>query len=619
MILNKYPLWKNLLVIFILLFSILYSLPNVFGEDPAVQISGIGQAKVDAALLAKVKETMRLASLSTKSIKEENHTLLIRCSDVDVQLKIKDQLKTSLGDNYSVALNLASASPHWLSLLGASPMKLGLDLRGGVHFTLAVDLPSVINQSLESTQRSMETELREANIRYLGIVLQKGNQLSLLFRDQESTLSAITNLKRHFPQFVFSRDESGKFIIQAELTPAAVTEIHQRAIEQTMTTLRNRVNELGVSEAMVQQQGSDRIAVDLPGVQDTARAKEILGGTATLEFKMMDVEHDVRTALSGHVIPGSKLYPYEERAVLLKNQIILTGTSITDASSGFGEDGRAAVNIRLGGGGEGLFRRVTSQNIGKPMAIVFVETKMATEEKDGQMMRVAHKKEHVISVATIRSALPNNFQITGLSSQTESRDLALMLRAGALPAAIDFVEERTIGPQLGAENIQQGINALLVGMVIIVLFMGFYYRLFGVIADIALLANLLLLVALLSVLGATLTLPGIAGIVLTLGMAVDANVLIFERIREEWRNGTTLQKSIHAGYERAFSTILDANITTLIVSFVLFGLGTGPIKGFAITLSLGIITSMLTGIFFARAMVNKLYGGRQVHKLSIGI
>lgn len=616
---NRYPLWKNLLVIFILIFGALYSLPNLFGEDPAVQVSGIGETKVDAALLTKINDILVAAHLPIRSLEEENHTALIRTTDIDTQLKIKDQLKTGLGDHYSVALNLASASPHWLSMIGASPMKLGLDLRGGVHFTLAVDIVSVINQFLEGAGRSMETQLREANIRYLSITLQKGSRLALMFRDQESLTSALEELHRHFPQFVFSRDAKEPLVLQAELAPASISEIRQRAIEQTMTTLRNRVNELGVSEAMVQQQGADRIAVDLPGIQDTARAKEVLGGTATLEFKMVDVEHDVRTAMAGHPTPGAKLYPYEDRVVLLKNQIILTGNSITDASSSFGEDGRAAVSIRLGGGGEGLFHRMTAQNIGKPMAIVFVETKMTTENVDGKPTRIAHKQERVISVATIRSALPNNFQITGLSSPEEARDLSLMLRAGALPAAIDIVEERTIGPQLGAENIKQGIHALLAGMAIIIAFMMVYYRFFGLIADIALLVNLLLLVALLSVLGATLTLPGIAGIVLTLGMAVDANVLIFERIREELRNGNTIQKSIHAGYERAFSTILDANITTLIVSFVLFGIGTGPVKGFAVTLSLGIVTSMLTGILFARALVNKIYGHRNVHKLSIGI
>lgn len=619
MILNRYPIWKNALVVLILIFALIYSLPNLFGEDPAVQVSGIGDTPVDAALVTKIKDNLAQAQLPIKSLEQEDHSVLIRCTDVDMQLKIKEQLKSLLGEDYSVALNLASASPHWLTAIGANPMKLGLDLRGGVHFTLEVDVSSVMTQYLEGSVRSMETELREANIRYISITPQRNNQINLIFRDEENADKAMSELRRRVPQYTFARDPKNQLIIQSAIAPNEINIIRQRAIDQTMTTLRNRVNELGVSEALVQQQGTDRIAVDLPGVQDTARAKEVLGGTATLEFKLMDIEHDSRTAAAGHPVPGAKLYQYETRQILLKNQVILTGNSITDASTSFGEDGRPAVNIRLGGGGEGLFHRMTAQNIGKPMAIVFVETKMATENINGQPTRVPHKKEHVISVATIRSALPNSFQITGLNSPNEARDLSLMLRAGALPAAIDIVEERTIGPQLGAENIQMGINALLVGMGIIILFMVFYYRTFGFVADLAIIANLLLLVALMSVLGATLTLPGIAGIVLNLGMAVDANVLIFERIREEIRNGNTIQKSIHAGYERAYSTILDANVTTLIVSFVLFGVGTGAVKGFAVTLSLGIFTSMLTGILCARALVNKIYGHRQVNKLSIGI
>src|SRR3989338_1780040 len=620
MVLNKYPLWKNSLIFFIVLFSFIYSLPNFYGENPAIQISEVGNNTLSPELIQKIKSFVEKNHFPIKSLEEEkNHTILIRTNDVDVQLALKEALRFFLGDNYTVALNLASASPAWLTFLGATPMKLGLDLRGGVHFTLQVDTASVIKQYLEGTIRSIETNLRETNIRYTHLLSGQSNEIDLVFRDQENFVKASDHLPGDFPQFDFARDQKNQFIITATLKSSEITTLRQHAIEQTMTTLRNRVNELGVSEAMVQQQGLDRIAVDLPGIQDTARAKEVLGGTATLEFKMVDVDHDVRSALSGSLISGSRLYHYDNRPVILKNQIILTGNSITDASSGFGEEGRPAVNIRLGGGGEGLFHRVTAQNIGKPMAIVFVETKFATKIEEGKSVRIAYKKERVISVATIRSALPNHFQITGLSSSNESRYLSLMLRAGALPAAIDIVEERTIGPQLGAENVKLGVQALLIGMGIIMIFMVFYYGLFGFISDLAIFANLLLLIALLSVLGATLTLPGIAGIVLNVGMAVDANVLIFERIREEWRNGVSLQKSIHAGYERAFSTILDANVTTLIVSFVLFGVGTGAIKGFAITLSLGILTSMFASILFARAIVNKVYGQRVVKSLSIGV
>lgn len=618
MLLNRYPFWKNAFVVLMLLFGLLYALPNLYGEDPAVQVEVKRSASMNQEVEARVQNTLKTLAISPKAIELSSQGLLIRCHSVDEQLKVKEALVESLGEQYSVALNLASASPKWLSWIGASPMKLGLDLRGGVHFTLAIDIPTVLTQSLEGFSRNLEASMREQSIRYVSVT-PNSQGLQLVFRDQENFDRALKYLKPHFMQFDFEKDPKSQFILLANLTSSEMTALRQRAVDQTMTTLRNRVNELGVSEALVQQQGLDRIAVDLPGIQDTARAKEVLGGTATLEFKLVDAEHDVRTALAGHPVPGSRLYPYENRSVLLKNQIVLTGNAITDAASGFGEDGRAAVNIRLGGGGEVAFHRITGQNIGRPLAIVFVETKIATKNEEGKRVRVVNKKEKVISVATIRSALPPSFQITGLSDPMEARDLALLLRAGALPAPIDIVEERTIGPQLGAENIHQGMLAIAVGMCLVVVFLVAYYRLFGLIADLALLANLLLLVALLSVLGATLTLPGIAGIVLTLGMAVDANVLIFERIREELQHGQGIQKSIHAGYERAFTTILDANITTLIVSFVLFGIGTGPIKGFAITLSLGILTSMLTGILFARALVNKIYGQRHVAQLSIGI
>lgn len=618
MLLNRYPFWKNAFVVLMLFFGLLYALPNLYGEDPAVQVEVKRSASMNQEMETRVQNTLKTLAISPKAIEKSSQGLLIRCHSVDEQLKVKEALFDSLGEQYSVALNLASASPKWLSWIGASPMKLGLDLRGGVHFTLAIDIPTVLAQSLEGFSRNLEASMREQSIRYVSVT-PHSQGLQLVFRDQENFDRALKYLKPHFTQFDFEKDPKSQFILLANLTSSEMTALRQRAVDQTMTTLRNRVNELGVSEALVQQQGLDRIAVDLPGIQDTARAKEVLGGTATLEFKLVDAEHDVRTALAGHPVPGSRLYPYENRSVLLKNQIVLTGNAITDAASGFGEDGRAAVNIRLGGGGEVAFHRITGQNIGRPLAIVFVETKIATKNEEGKRVRVVNKKEKVISVATIRSALPPSFQITGLSDPIEARDLALLLRAGALPAPIDIVEERTIGPQLGAENIRQGILAIAVGMCLVVVFLVAYYRLFGLIADLALLANLLLLVALLSVLGATLTLPGIAGIVLTLGMAVDANVLIFERIREELQHGQGIQKSIHAGYERAFTTILDANITTLIVSFVLFGIGTGPIKGFAITLSLGILTSMLTGILFARALVNKIYGQRHVAQLSIGI
>lgn len=620
MAINQYPRWKNLLIFFILLLGAFYALPNIYGEDPAVQISGISDTKVDDGTQQQVKQMIAASNFPIKSIQMDDHTLLIRLTNTDTQLALKDLLKNALGEHYSVALNLAPASPTWLEKLGGSPMKLGLDLRGGVHFALDVDIDSVISQHLDGNIKSLETELRESNIRYANISKKGNTQIDIQFRDALSMSDALDYLRRHYPDLTFTKVQTpDSFELLGSLVTDSLNELRQHAVEQTMTTLRNRVNELGVSEAMVQQQGLERIAVDLPGIQDTARAKEILGGTATLEFRLEDVTHDPRLAIHGLVPPGTKLYTYNNSPVLLKTQIILSGNSITDASTSYGEDGQPAVNIRLGGGGEGLFHRATAENVGKPLAIVYVETKTETQTINGKLVKIPHRHERVISIATIHSALPNNFQITGLRSEQEARDLALLLRAGALPAPTEIVEERTIGPQLGAQNIRLGIYSLLIGMSLIIVFMAFYYQLFGLFADIALLANLILLVAFLSLLGATLTLPGIAGIVLTVGMAVDANVLIFERIREEFRNGASTQSSIHAGYEKAFNTILDANITTLIVAAVLFGVGTGPVKGFAITLTLGLLTSMFTAILLTRSLVNQIYGGKQTKKLSIGL
>jgi len=617
--LNRYPLWKNLLLVFTLLLGIIYAAPNLYGADPAVQISSIHHTKIDEKVVDHVKSVLNTAKLSYKSI-ETDHDILVRFQDTDTQLKAKDLIKQTIGDNYTVALNLAPATPHWLIALKANPMNLGLDLRGGVNLLLSVDTDSVVTQRLEGEVRNIGVAFRNAKVRYLDLSRTKNNTIIMLFRDEENFKKAYEILNTQFHQLLIKRPENKTFQLIATFSPATLDEIHQYTVEQTMTTLRNRVNELGLAEAIVQQQGTERISVELPGIQDTARAQEILGGTATLEFHMVDQEHDARSAASGFLPPGSQLYTYENHPVLLKSQIILSGSSITDASAGFGEDGMPAVNIRLGGGGESLFHRITGENIGKLMSIVFVETKTITQNVDGKPQKISKKSNRVISIATIQSALPNYFQITHMSDPEEAKNLSLLLRAGALPAPIEIIEERTIGPQLGIENIHKGILSVVVGFILIVTFMAFYYRLFGLIADLALLFNLVLLIALLSILGATLTLPGIAGIVLTVGMAVDANVLIFERIREELRNQSPIQASIHTGYERAFATILDANITTLIVALVLFSIGTGPVKGFAVTLSLGLLTSMLTAIIFTRAIVNVLFGRqRNLKRLPIGI
>lgn len=622
--LNKYPLWKNLLLIAVLVFGFIYAAPNLYVEDPAVQISmppnpSVGEARI---LYVKTKAVLDSAKLPIKDFAISKQEVLIRFYDTDTQLQAKDLLKASLGDDYTVAVNLASSTPNWLSTIGAHPMKLGLDLRGGVQFTLEVDIDSVIKQRLEAVSKNVSDTLRNANIRYAAVVPQKQGVL-IGFRDRDNLVNALPLLQRQLPEIEFVENSQGdRYQLVGAWTQQGLNTIRQNAIDKTMTTLRNRVNELGVAEPVVQQQGANRIVVELPGIQDTVRAQQILGGTATLEFRLVDLVHDPRTALATGVTPiGSKLYrnTFSEQPILLQDQVVLTGNSITDAAASFGEDGRPSVSISLGGGGESYFHRITGQNVGKPLAIVYVETRVQSQTINGKTVLIPKKVERVISAPIIQTALPSTFEITGLNDADNSRNLALMLRSGALPATIYVVESRTIGPQLGAENIHRGVISIIIGFILAITFMALYYQVFGLIADIALAMNLVLLVAVLSLLGMTLTLPGMAGIVLTVGMAVDANVLIFERIREELRNGASPQASIHAGYERALATIIDANVTTLIAALVLFGIGTGPVKGFAVTLSLGLITSMLTGLMFGRALINWIFGGRPVKKLPIGI
>jgi preprotein translocase subunit SecD len=617
---NRYPLWKNALLIFLLFLGLIYASPNLFGDDPAIQISGKHGTPVSEDTLKSIKQILDKDGMVVRKIDLSKQNILVRFQDTDTQLKAQDVIKNILGDNYNVALNLAPATPAWLNAIGAIPVKLGLDLRGGVHFLLDVDIDSVLAHHQEGNVSSLMTSLHEKNIRYTDInFVPKDNTILLSFRESNQQNAAMTYLPSQFPDLSFT--ETDPLHLNAAFKPASLQNIRQAALDQTMMTLRNRVNELGVSEAIVQQQGSDRVSVDLPGIQDTAYAKEILGGTATLEFHLQDISNDPSAAKNTGINPiGSTLYSSDDGPVLLKNQVVLTGNSITDAFASFdSETGKPDVVIRLGGGGERLFHHITAQNVGKPMATVYIETNSETQTINGKKVKIQKKTAHVINTAIINSALGNNFQITGLAQQ-ESRNLALLLRAGALPAAINYEEERTVGPTLGQENIHKGILSIEAALIIVIIFMATYYRLFGFIADIALLSNLILLVALLSILGATLTLPGIAGIVLTLGMAVDANVLIFERIREELRNGATPQASIYAGYERALVTIVDANITTLIVAMVLFGIGTDAVKGFAVTLTLGILTSMLTAVMFTRALVNYIYGSKShLKQISIGI
>jgi preprotein translocase subunit SecD len=616
---NHYPLWKNVSLILLVIIGLLYSIPNLYSEDPVLQISATPPENV-ASAMERVTKVLSSADLHAKSIKLDGDHIEVRFNSTDAQLLASDLLRRDLGAQYTVALNLVTSTPAWLRAIGATPMKQGLDLRGGVHLLLEVDIDSVINRRYEGLVKNIGHELRTSGVRYSGIhyVVNKG--VDLRFRTAQLRDEGLDDLSDKFPGFTFTKQDKN-FGLMISLSESEITQIRQNTIEQTMGILRNRVNELGVGEAVVQQQGNMRVAVDLPGIQDAARAKQILGGTATLYFYLVDIEHDPVKAQQTGITPlNSKLYMHDGAPMLLKRQVVLSGDSITSAVSSMDDQSALpAVQIQLGGGGEGLFSQITKENIGKRMAIVFVETKTMTHMIDGKEKHITHRTERIISAPVIQSALGNNFQITGLSDVQEAANLALLLRAGSLPAAIYPVEERTVGPTLGRENIERGMISLAVGMGLILILMLAYYRTFGLIANIALLLNLVFLCALLSIIGATLTLAGIAGIVLTVGMAVDANVLIYERIREELRNGMTTKSAIYAGYERAFATIWDANITTLIVAIVLFAVGAGPVRGFAVTLSLGLVTSMITGVTVTRAIVNVLYGRGQRKKLPIGI
>ena len=617
--LNRYPLWKYILILVVLVVGVVYALPNLFGSDPAIQISATRTTKVDNTTYTQVQNLLQGNQIPIRSIVLDENGLLVRFKNVEDQLKSSDLLRKLLGNDYTVALNLASAAPAWLESINALPMYLGLDLRGGLHFLIEVDTETVMAQAYERYVNDIRGLLRSNKIRYL-TVSQQGDALVLKFRDSELRDKARDVVRAEYRELVLSDDEQGgAFLLRASLSEPAIKDIKKGALQQNVTTLRNRVNELGVAEPVIQQQGEDRIVVQLPGIQDSAQAKQILSATATLEFRLVDTEHSVQEALAGKVPPGSRLYKERNGTpVLLKKRLIITGDRITNASSGFDqESGGPAVFINLDGAGARIMAKTTKENLKKPMAVVFIEHKSETKEVNGKLVTTSRKVEEVINVATIQGVFSKRFQITGLDSVKESHNLALLLRAGALAAPIRIVEERTIGPSLGQDNIDQGTRSVVIGMLLVIVFMVMYYRGFGLVANLALLVNLVLIVALLSMLQATLTLPGIAGIVLTVGMAVDANVLIFERIREELRNGNTPQSSINAGYEKALSTIADANITTLIAAVVLYIFGTGPIKGFAITLSIGIVTSMFTAIMGTRAVINLFVAGRKIKKLSI--
>jgi len=615
---NHYPAWKNALIIAIILIGGLYATPNLFDDDYAVQVSASRQAKVDLALMSEVEAALKAQSIDYKRAELDGERLLIRFADADTQLQAKEIINNAIKGDYIVALNLAATTPDWLAAFGAEPMNLGLDLRGGVHFLMEVDMDAAVKQALNSYASEFRTLLRDEKIRYKKIHIESGKVI-VGFRSIEHRDQAQTKMEREYNQLEIEvLEDAVTPSLAMSLTEVALRETRTTALQQNIITLRNRINELGVAEPTVQQQGDSRIVVQLPGVQDTAQAKKILGATATLEFRLVDNEHDVQDALNGRVPANSKLYQRRNgQAILLSKRVMLTGEHIINAASTLDQNGSPSVSITLDGKGARAFSNVTRDNIGNPMAVVFIESKVETREIDGELVKVRRQMPEVINVATIRDQLSKKFQITGLDSTTEARDLALLLRAGALAAPIDIVEERTVGPSLGQDNIDQGFNSVMIGFVGVLLFMVIWYRVFGAVANLALAFNLVLIVALLSMLQATLTLPGIAGIVLTVGMAVDANVLIFERIREELRIGNSPQASIHAGYAKAFSTIADANITTMIAAIVLFGFGTGAIKGFAVTLIFGIATSMFTAIMGTRAVINFIYGSKNKPKLSI--
>ena len=593
----------------------LYALPNLYGEDHAVQISAGRDATVTTEMVTQVKQALNEKDITPKRVEFENDQILVRVNNAEDQLVARETLEQLLGSEYFVAMNLAPDTPDWLEELGGSPMKLGLDLRGGVHFLMEVDMSEVILKSLEDAEGSFRTQLREEGLRYRTVVL-RDNHVDITFRDEETLDSAEFFLRNQFRDLTF--EEMGDLELRATFSEAKLQQIRDNAVKQNITIIRNRVNQLGVAEPLVQKQGADRIVVQLPGIQDTARAKEILNATATLEFRMVDQNNDVRDAISGRVPPGSMIIEDTQGVPqLLEKRVMLTGSHIVDATAGVDEYGLPNVNISLDSEGGSKMSRGTRGNIGKPMATVFIEYN-ATGERNADDKLIFEKHQEVINVATIRAQLGSKFQITGLDSPREARDLALLLRAGALIAPIQIVEERTVGPSLGKENIELGMQAIVYGLVAVLAFMLVYYKAFGLVANIALATNVVMIVGIMSMIpGATLTLPGMAGIVLTVGMAVDANVLIFERIREELRDGRGPQQAIHHGYDSAFSTILDANITTFIAGLILFAVGTGPIKGFSITLMIGIATSMFTGILVTRVIVNAVWGGKRIKKLAI--
>ncbi len=618
--LNRYPLWKYLLILTVLVLGGIYAAPNLYPDDPAIQLSGSSSSTpVDAAVIKHVSRALEAEGVVFQSPEINERNALIRFNNNEDQLRGKAVVSKALGDDYLVALNLAPTTPDWLLSMAATPMKLGLDLRGGVHFLLEVDMAEAVKQRMAVYVSEIRNKLREEKLRYRNISNEEDGSLRIKFAKQDVRDEAMSQLRNDYREFLIADSKEGSdFYLSLSLDESTLREIEDYAIKQNLTTLRNRVNELGVAEPLVQRQGRNRIVVELPGIQDTALAKRIIGATANLEFRL-EAETD-------ELASRTEVFTFRDkrkagRTARLEKNLIITGNSVSNAATGYDENGQPEVNITLDAKGGKLMNRATRDNVGRAMAVLFIEHKTRTRYKeiDGELVPESTKyvEKGIISLATIQSALGNRFRITGLDNPQESSELALLLRAGSLAAPIYFVEERTVGPSLGQENIDLGMKSVQIGLLLVVIFMLLYYRAFGFFANVALCANLVLLISVMSMLSATLTLPGIAGIVLTVGMAVDANVLIFARIKEELKNGMPVQSAIHAGYERAFQTIFDANITTLLVAVILFAVGTGPVKGFAVTLSIGIVTSMFTAIVLTRAMVNLTYGRRNVKKLHI--
>lgn len=600
------------MLVVVLGIGLLYALPNLYGEDPAVQISSIRGFELEQELPARVEGILQSAGLEAGAVELVPQRMLLRFDNVDQQGRAAEALSEGLGDEYVVALNLAPATPGWLRALGAEPMYLGLDLQGGVHFLMQVDMDAARSQQLERFVGDIRNILRGQNIRYISVRVDRNTIIAEL-RSAEDRDRAQAVIGRELDELLLeSRDGSETFNVRATIDESILRELQQTALSQNITTLRNRVNELGVSEPIIQQQGADRIVVQLPGVQDTAQAKRVLGSTATVEYRGVDEQNDPFEAQrTGRIPPQSRLYFMRDgRPILLSRTVIASGDNLVHARAGFDQQtGQPNVVVNLDGVGARRMLEHTTQNVGNRMAVVFIEHRPETSvDEDGEEVYSTRRVEEVISAAVTREPFGRSFQTTGLGSSTEAAQLSMLLRAGALAAPMQIIEERTVGPSLGQDNIDQGFNSVMIGFALVLVVMAVYYKVFGLVANVALTVNLVLVVALLSILGATLTLPGIAGIVLTVGMAVDANVLIYERIREESKNGLSPAAAIRSGYEKAFSTIADANVTTLIAAVVLFMFGTGPIKGFAVTLSLGIVTSMFTAIIGTRGLVTLIYG-----------